>query len=192
MTLILSSCDFSNPVSKNTILENLPKPIEQCKMMYIPNETATKKEIRSDKFVLRAMSFGFLRENIIIFDYYNAEAYTGLDIDVLYAGGGNTFATLRRLKMHGFEQELVRYIKSGVTYIGGSAGAHIITKDLSHLTRFDKPPADMTDMKGLGVFDGILVCHYSDDRRELYESLVADGKFKVYSLTNEESLVVKG
>ncbi len=190
MKLILSSCDFSNPVSRNTVHENLPKPAEQCKIMYIPNETASQKVIRSDKFVLRMMSYGFSRENIIIFDYYDANAYTDLDIDVLYVGGGNTFATLRRLRKHGFEQNIVKYIESGVTYIGGSAGAHIISKSIAHLTEFDKVPPDMTDFSGLGIFDGIFVCHYSEARRELYESLKADGKYNVYALTNEDSIVV--
>ncbi len=190
MKLILSSCDFSNPNSRDVILKNLPKPIEECRIMYIPNETASMKAIRGEKFILRVMSFGFLRENITIFDYYDSEKYKGLDIDILYASGGNTFATLRRLKRHGFDQEIVRYIESGVTYIGGSAGAHIISKDMSHLTEFDPVPADMTDLRGLGIFDGILVCHYGESRRELYEALKAEGKYNVYALTNDDSMVV--
>ena len=41
MKLILSSCDFRNEKSKRTILDNLSKPIDQCKLLFIPNEKAT-------------------------------------------------------------------------------------------------------------------------------------------------------
>lgn len=40
MKLILSSCDFRNEKSKKTIIDNLSKPIEQCKLLFFPNEKA--------------------------------------------------------------------------------------------------------------------------------------------------------
>ena len=36
MKLILSSCDFRNEKSKKTIIDNLSKPIDQCKLLFIP------------------------------------------------------------------------------------------------------------------------------------------------------------
>ncbi len=77
MKLILSSCDFRNENSRNVILNNLPKPIDKCKLLFIPNEKATLEELHSDKFVLRMMEFGFVRENITIFDYYDSDKYSG-------------------------------------------------------------------------------------------------------------------
>lgn len=41
MKLILSSCDFRNDNARKTIINNLNKPIDQCKLLYIPNEKAT-------------------------------------------------------------------------------------------------------------------------------------------------------
>ena len=35
MKLILSSCDFRNEKSKKTILNNLSKPVDQCKLLFI-------------------------------------------------------------------------------------------------------------------------------------------------------------
>lgn len=190
MKLILSSCDFRNDHARKTIIDNLNKPINQCKLLYIPNEKATFEAIHSDRYYLRMEEFGFTRENVYIFDYDNAEAFYGLDIDILYISGGNTFATINRLRMCNFESEIIRYVKSGVIYIGGSAGAHIASQNIEHVAEFDPIPDGMTDFHGLGLFDGILICHYTEDRNALYEKLKAEGKYKVFALSNDDSLVI--
>ena len=191
MKLILSSCDFRNENSKNVILNNLPKSIDKCRLLFIPNEKATFEEIHSDKFVLRMTEFGFARENITIFDYYDSDKYTDLDIDVIYISGGNTFATMHRIRECGFDKHIVKYINSGVTYIGGSAGAHIVSKNLAHIVGIDHVPNGVTNLDGLGLFDGILVCHYAEKRRELYEALKSNEKYNVYALTDNDSMVVE-
>ena len=171
-------------------MENLPKPISRCKLLYIPNEKATFETIHSDRYYLRMEEFGFTRENIYVFDYDNAEAFRNLDIDILYISGGNTFATIDRLRKCNFESEIIRYVKSGVIYIGGSAGAHIASQNIEHVAEFDPIPDGMTDFNGLGLFDGILICHYTEDRNALYEKLNAEGKYNVYALGNDDSLVI--
>ena len=190
MKLILSSCDFRNEKSQSVILTHLPKPIGECRLLFIPNEKATFEAIHSEKFYRRMQDFGFVRENIAVFDYYNPSEYFGLDIDVLYISGGNTLKTLDRIRKSGFDKEIIRYIQSGVTYIGGSAGAHIVTKDVSHVTRYDDAPEDMTDMSGLGLFDGILICHFTPERQAHYEQLLQENQYKVYTLSDEDSIVV--
>lgn len=190
MKLILSSCDFRNDNARKTIIDNLSKPISQCKLLYIPNEKATFETIHSDRYYLRMEEFGFLRNNVCVFDYYNSDEFLNLDIDVLYISGGNTFATLDRLRNCNFESEIIRYIKNGVIYIGGSAGAHIASQNIEHVSAFDPVPEGMTEFSGLGLFDGILICHYTEERKDLYDRLKADGKYKIYALTNDDSLVV--
>ncbi len=190
MKLILSSCDFRNDKAKQTIIDNLDKPIKQCKLLFIPNEKATAEAIHSEKYYSRMQEFGFVRENISVFDYWNAEQFLNLDIDIIYISGGNTFKTLQRIKDCGFDNEIIRYVKSGVTYIGGSAGAHIVSANIEHVSAFDSIPDGMTDFNGLALFDGILICHYTDDRKTIYDKLVEDGKYKVYALTDDESLVI--
>lgn len=190
MKLILSSRDFRNDKSRQTIMDHLSKPIDRCRLLFIPNEKATAEAINSEKYYLRMQEFGFVRNNIRIFDYYNPDRFAGLEIDVLYISGNNTFATLKRIKDCGFDEEIIRYVKSGVIYIGGSAGAHIASKSVEHLSDFDSVPDGMTDFKGLGLFNGILVCHYTKDRRALYDKLIADGKYNVFALTDDDSVVV--
>lgn len=190
MKLILSSCDFRNEKSQQCIVDNLDKPISECRLLYIPNEKAQYEDIHSKKYYLRMQEFGFLRENTIVFDYYNPTEYSNLDIDVIYISGGNTFATLNRIKESGFDKEIIRLVRSGVTYIGGSAGAHIASKNIEHVKNFDIPPKDVTDFDGLGLFDGVLVCHYTDERRSIYEELKLKSEYDVYKLADDESIVI--
>lgn len=190
MNLILSSCDFRNEKSRNVIFTHLPKPIEQCRLLFIPNEKATFEAIHSEKFYRRMQEFGFARESTIVFDYYNPTKYFDLDIDVLYISGGNTLKTLDRIRKSGFDKEIIRYIQSGVTYIGGSAGAHIATQNVSHTTRYDEAPEDMTDFSGLRLFDGIFICHFTAERQEHYEQLLQENQYKVYTLSDEDSIVI--
>lgn len=190
MKLILSSCDFRNEKSKKTIIDNLSKPIDQCKLLFIPNEKATYEAIHSEKYFLRMQEFGFARDNISVFDYYNEQQFINLDLDVIYISGGNTFATLKRIKDCGFDKEIIRYVRSGVLYIGASAGAHISAQSVAHIAAFDPIPDGMTDFKGLGLFDGIIFCHYTEEHKALYDKLKSEGKYKVFALRDEDSLVV--
>ena len=190
MKLILSSCDFRNEKSKRTILDNLSKSIDQCKLLVIPNEKATYETIHSEKYFLRMQEFGFTKENIAVFDYCNEQQFINLDLDVIYISGGNTFATLKRIKDCGFDKEIIRYVRSGVLYIGGSAGAHIATQSIAHIEAFDPIPDSMTDFKGLGLFNGIILCHYTEEHKALYDKLKSEGKYKVFALSDEDSLVV--
>ncbi len=190
LKLILSSCDFRNENSRQTILDNLIKPIDKCKLLFIPNEKATFEAIHSEMYYLRMQEFGFIKDNIYVFDYWNSEQFFNLDIDVIYISGGNTFKTLQRIRDCVFDKEIINYVKSGVIYVGGSAGAHIASKNIEHVAAFDSVPDGMTDFNGLGLFDGILVCHYTSDRKPLYDKLQKNGKYKVYALTDDESLVI--
>ena len=130
MKLILSSCDFGNPTSARFIIDNLCKPISDCKVLYFPNEKVTPEKIKSGKYEARVAAFGFQRKNIYVANYYDPTPFFNLDIDVIYISGGNTFATLKKIKDSGFDKYIINYIENGVIYIGGSCGAHIVTKNI--------------------------------------------------------------
>lgn len=192
MKLILSSCDFLNKNSKKVILDNLEKDINKCKILFIPNEKANHKSIYSDKYYNRLKEDGFInRDNIYIYDENRNDDFKNLDIDLIYIGGGNTFATLDKLKRTGFAEEIKRYIiDKNTTYIGGSSGAHIISKSIEHVEAFDNNYVGLKNYDGLGLFDGIIIPHYDSSRQSVYEELVKEQKYKVYKLTNNDSIVV--
>lgn len=197
MKMILSSCDFINENSKNTILKNIEKDLSKCKVLFIPNEKATSEKINSNKYYNRLYEHGFkVKENIYIFDETCVEKFSNLDIDLLYISGGNTFATLKKIKDSGFDKVIINYIKKGVIYIGGSCGAHIVTKNIEHLLSLDDNYCNLEDFNALGLFGGIIIPHYDSkeynlgERKRLYNELVKQNKYNVYKLTNDESIVV--
>ena len=189
MKLILSSCDFRNEHSRQVILENLPKPLSECHLLFIPNEKATSDKVTGGKYHARMAELGFDPALVRVLDYADPAPSVGLDIDVLYISGGNTFSTLDHIRKSGFDREIIRYIQSGVTYIGGSAGAHIVCGDLTHVTRYDAPPAGMTDLRGLGLTDMTLLCHFTPARESHLDELTTAGR-KVVALTDEQSIVM--
>ena len=197
MKMILSSCDFINDNSKNIILKNIDKDLDKCKVLFIPNEKATSEKINSDKYYNRLYDDGFTnKDNIYIFDEANTEKFADLDIDLLYISGGNTFATLKKIKDSGFDKIISKYIKNGVIYIGGSCGAHIVTKNIEHLLSLDDNNCGLDNFDALGLFDGIIIPHYNAKeynpvkREELYNKLIKQNKYNVYKLTNDESIIV--
>ncbi len=189
MKLVLSSCDFRNENSRKVIIDNLPYPIEKCKLLFIPNEKATSEAISSCVYHKRMQEFGFDREKVYIFDNNHSDDYRNLNIDVIYISGGNTFGTLDKIRKCGYDKDIINYVKSGVIYIGGSAGAHIASADIEHITNYDDNNVEMTDFRGLGLFNGVLVCHYTYMRKYDYDNLCKTSKYKAFYLTDNDSIV---
>ena len=189
MKLILSSCDFRNEKSQHVIMDNLPYPIDKCKLLFIPNEKATAEAISGSVYYDRMQEFGFVKENVYVFDHNNPDKYRNLDIDVLYISGGNTFGTLDKIRKCGFDKDIINYVKSGVVYIGGSAGAHVASQDIKHVAKYDDNNVEMTDFRGLGLFDGVLICHYTYIRKNDYDKLCKTSEHKAYYLTDSDSII---
>jgi len=191
MKLILSSCDFRNERSRRFILDNLPKPIAECRLLFIPNEKSTADKVVSGECHARMAELGFAPALVHVLDYANPASCFGLDIDVLYISGDNTFATLNCIRKCGFDREVIRYIQSGVTYIGGSAGAHIVCNNLKHVAQVDSVPEGMTDLRGLGLFNGQLICHFEPARQVYHTNLINAHSNGVYTLTDDQSILVQ-
>lgn len=191
MKLILSSCDFGHPESAKFIYDHLPKPAADCRILFFPNEKATESAIKSGKYEARISNLGFQKKNIFIADYFNPAPCSDLDIDAIYISGGNTFGTMKRIRESGFDKAIIDYVQNGVLYIGGSAGAHIASADLSHVAKYDTDTFGLSDYSGLALFRGILICHYTEERKEDYLSLVAEGKYTVKALKDGESILIR-
>lgn len=190
MKLILSATDFGNPISSQFIKDNLDIPIEDCRVLYFPNEKATEERINSDMYYNRVSAYGFKKQNIYVFNYYAPFGFDKLDIDIIYISGGNTFGTIKRIRETNADTLIKSYVKKGVIYIGGSAGAHIASESLAHVSRYDTNTHDVTDMNGLGLFNGILLCHYNDDRKEHFNELKENSPFDVVALRDGESILI--
>lgn len=191
MKLILSSCDFLNINSRNTIINNVHKKLSDCKVLFIPNEEANEDLINSNKYYDRLYKDGFTnKSNIYVYNEKKTDEFRNLDIDIIYIGGGNSFATLAKIKKNNFIEDIHHYIEKGVVYIGGSCGAHIASKNIKHVLNFDDNEVNLSDYKALGVFDGIIIPHYDKSRRKIYKELLKEKEYNVYALTNNDSIVV--
>lgn len=189
--LLLSSMDFNNENSKRIILENLPKDIKECRILYFVNENFTRENLEKRAYRDRLKKCGFAKKNIFVFDYDNPEDFDYPDIDLIFIGGGNTFATLNKIRAAGADKIISDYvINKGVTYIGSSAGAHIASSNIEHIKNFDEIPKGFSDFNGLNFFDGILICHFSQEREKYALEAEKEGKYKVYRLSDDDCLVL--
>jgi len=188
--LILSSCDFRNDHARRVILDHLPMPIDACRVLFIPNEKATSDNIKCKKYNRRLCEFGFSPENVHVFDHSVPNASRNLDIDAIYVSGGNSFEMLRRIRQSGFDQDIIQYVKTGVIYIGGSAGAHLASPDISHIQAFDPVSPGMTDFRGLELWNGLLICHYSPERASICEKLQRTSPYPLHLLTDDDAIVI--
>lgn len=190
--IILSSCDFRNEQSAKAIYDNLPYPIDKCRVLYFPNEKATEEAIKSEKFYNRLSCFGFVRKNIYVFNYFApVEFDENIEIDVIYISGGNTFGTMRRIRDAGADEIILKYISKGTAYIGGSAGAHIASRSIAHVEKYDIDTFGLPDFSGLNFFDGLLICHYTQEREGDYVSLTNQGEKNVVRLRDEDYIIVE-
>ena len=191
MKLILSSCDFLNKYSKKMNLDNIDKNLGDCKVLFIPSGNELIDNKRLEKYYCRLAKDGFInKENIYIFDQNNVNEFINLKIDLIYVGGGNTFETMQKLRNSNFLKVIFDYVKTGVIYIGGSCGAHIVTKSIEHVKNFDINEIGLTNYSGLGFLDGIIIPHYDDSRKEIFNHLIDQKKYNVYALTNDDSIVI--
>lgn len=188
--IILSSCDFRNSESAKCIYENLPCPVQQCKVLFFPNEKATEEAIKSEKFYNRLSEFGFRKENIYIFNYFApADFDVGNHVDAVYISGGNTFGTLKRIRESGAEKIIMECLSCGAVYIGGSAGAHIASRSVGHVAKYDHDTFGLTDFSGLNLLDGVLICHYTEEREADYLDLVKSGERNIIILRDCDSVM---
>ena len=189
MKLILTSRVFGDEVATEKVLQELNIDVSQAKVLLIA--TPKYPEEGPESSVEGLVYWGFNEDNIILFDHNHPEDYCDLDLDIIYVTGGNTFTGLKLLRDSGFDKEIIKYVKNGVVYLGKSAGTHIVTKNIEHVIGYDPNDVGLTNFEGLGLFDGVVVCHYSEEREPCYYQLLSNGQYNVFTLTTEEMLEVE-
>lgn len=189
--IILTSTDFYGVESKKAITNALNKSIDKIKVLFFPNEYYTHQGVEKGLYKTLLTLYGFSSENIHIFDYDKPTGFDNLDIDCLYVGGGNTFLTYQLIKKSGADNLIKNYISKGVAYVGGSAGAHIATKNIEHVKFFDDMPDGYSDFEGLGLYNGIIFCHYDYTRKPYVDNAIKEGKYHVKILTDNDYLIIE-
>ena len=132
--------------------------------------------------------YGFDPTLVTVFDEASDVDCASLPLDLIYISGGNTFATLDKLRKTGLGRVIENYVRRGVIYIGGSAGAHIASMDVSHVLEVDENAVGLSNFRALGLLNGVLICHYTEARRPLLEH-ARSGAYPVYALADDDTLI---
>jgi dipeptidase E len=81
--------------------------------------------------------------------------------DALYIGGGNTFYLLDQVRRSGLQTALADFIRAGQPAYGGSAGAILLSHDITSCAHIDPDVVGLTDLGGLNLALGYTIwCHY--------------------------------
>lgn len=86
------------------------------------------------------------------------------DYDSVYIGGGNTFFLLNQIKKNNWDKKLTDFYNQGGIIYGGSAGAIILGKSILTVKEETLDNSDIFDASGLGLVDGLIRCHWNNDK----------------------------
>ncbi|GAB3405357.1 type 1 glutamine amidotransferase family protein [Flindersiella endophytica] len=98
--------------------------------------------------------------------------------DLLFVGGGNTFALLDEILRHDFLPVVRDYLRAGGAMYGGSAGAILAGADISIAASADANDVGLTRTGALDLLGGLVVQpHYAREQdAELVALTAADGR----------------
>lgn len=192
--LILSSSRLGATWMRNKFEKVLGgTDLSDKKLLIIPCASANEEKVGAQA-IEDALNFGFKREHIFIFSVRSflilGRIYTEPKYDYIYVTGGNTFKLLHDLKECGYDKVLRKMIIEGATYIGSSAGAYLISKDISHIQKYDENNYGIDDFSGLGILDARLICHFDNDRYYDYYKLRTSTSDVVFTIDDDNILVV--
>lgn len=192
--LILSSSRLGATWMRNKFEKVLGgTDLSDKKLLIIPCASANEEKAGAQA-IEDALSFGFKREHIFIFSVRSfsilGRIYTEPKYDYIYVTGGNTFKLLYDLNECGYDKVLRKMIIEEATYIGSSAGAYLISKDISHIQKYDENNYGIDDFSGLGILDARLICHFDNDRYYDYYKLRTSTSDVVFTIDDDNILVV--
>ncbi|EHR7112070.1 Type 1 glutamine amidotransferase-like domain-containing protein [Listeria monocytogenes] len=116
--------------------------------------------------------------------------------DFIYVTGGNTFFLLQELKRSGADKLILAEIAKKKLYIGESAGAVIMSPNISYIQSMDsaKKATNLTNYDALNLVDFSILPHYNNvPFKEVTQKIVADyaGKPTMRPISNQEAIFVR-
>lgn len=189
--LILTSYGLTSKIGRELIEKALSKYDLTDKKIFLFHEPYYSIE---PMLFAACQKLGFAKENIILSGQQKNQKEI-LACDFYYCTEGNTFEVLALLREHGLDRAIKAGFEMGnKVYIGCSAGAAIAGVSIEEIKDFDRNTVGMTDYKGLELFDGIVIPHYTKAELKRYISNRPElkGKYKkILSVSNEKSVVLE-
>lgn len=132
--ILLTSTGFSNKKLEKLFLDNINKPVDKVKVIFVPT-AANDKESRSIiPFCFQDLiNAGVKSKNIIT---YNLNRIMGLEeiskFDAIYFCGGSETHLMKAINHINFAPTLKAAINNGLFYIGVSAGSMIASSSVKN------------------------------------------------------------
>ena len=111
------------------------------------------------------------------------------NIEALYVSGGNEFYFKQECNQNHFDSFVQEFVNRGKPYIGTSAGAIILAKDLSPLLKIN----DVTHLKqpldtaGFGIVDFVILPHWGSD---IFKTAYLEGNLDILYQTNNQLIAL--
>lgn len=113
--------------------------------------------------------------------------------NVIHIEGGNTFYLLKAFKETGFDKVVIDLVKSGMVYVGSSAGAYITcpTTETSTWKTDIKDNYGLTDLTALNLVPFLLKVHYTEDKKEIVMDGIKKSNYPVRILRDGQGILVE-
>jgi dipeptidase E len=108
------------------------------------------------------------------FDYFDIDDFCNVDkvekifkSEIIYLSGGNTYYFLNNLKKRYLITRLRKYVENGGHIIGLSAGAILMSKDISSAKFGDEDIVGLSNLSSLALVDFDFMPHWNEDSHYL-------------------------
>lgn len=115
------------------------------------------------------------------------------EFQVIFVSGGNVYYLLNEARKSGFDIVIKELIKHGTIYIGASAGSVLLCSTIDHVRLIEHPEVvpELTDYKGLGIVQELIVPHYGKEKyADRIKQIIDVWENKILLLKDDQVLVV--
>ena len=105
------------------------------------------------------LKYGFAENDIFVLDNSNTCDILSKSYDYIYVPGGDTFRLLKQIKEFQITDWIKEQLQTGADYIGVSAGAYVVTRDIKYVTCLEDNNYIADDYSALNIIDRNVICH---------------------------------
>ena len=194
MKLFLTSAGFSNKELIDAFIGELSKPVSKLRVFSVAYAQDLTEEFYVNESMNELKHIGFEKIDVVnINDPMKVSDFSSYD--VIYVCGGNTFAILDKLRKTGLDRFIIKKIKSGVIYVGVSAGSIIAGPNIEIAgwgSEGDKNEVRLQDLSGFNLTDVAIFPHFHDELRSEVEEFKSKVVYPVQELTNNQAVLISG
>ena len=165
-----------------------------CRVAYIPSDSDTKRRyFRKTEDDYRRVGISSLFYFDLGAEYDESAMLSLFQHDAIHLSGGDPVRFMDLIKQRKFAHPLKKYLQTGGTLIGVSAGAMILTPTLGLLPAIDDTPVVKTSLNALGILDFEFYPHFKgDNKTEAKLSAYAKAKnTRLYACDDDAGLLIK-